>query len=123
MSEYRKSYGRQALEQAENNRQQIDPEKQAQKAGEQFAQFLGFVASQHKDAIIHDIYTMLSRNTIEQLDGYILALARCMSHDLAWHCINEAFQKANTPIPEKYYTRFNKKRQDDNPIESNMKVE
>jgi hypothetical protein len=101
-------YGRQILEQSQSVNQ-LD----AKKAGERVAQVLGFVANQHKEAIIHDMYLMLTKQTNTVLDGYILALARCMEHDLAWHCISESFRLTNRPIPDKYYTRFNRQRDDD----------
>lgn len=94
-----------------------------EKTAEHVAQVLGFVASQHKEAIIHDIYVLTNRKASEQLDGYILAVARCMSHDLAWHCITTAFQRANKPIPDKYYTRFGQNRNEDPIPESRMKVD
>jgi hypothetical protein len=57
------------------------------------------------------MFSMLQKSMHEQLDGYVLALSRCMEHDLAWHCISQAFEQHKQPIADKYYTRFNRTRE------------
>lgn len=119
-SPYDLSYGRQMREQMSG---QTPSQPDYKKTAEHVAQVLGFVANQHKEAIIHDMYTMIKREADNQLDGYVLSLVRCMEHELAWYCISTAFKQANRPIPDKYYARFNRKRTEDEIPEPKMRVE
>lgn len=104
------SYGRKMREQTS---QESGSKFDHKKTAEHVAQVLGFVANQHKEAIIHDMTTMIARDAKPSMDGYVLALVRCMEHELAWHCISAAYQKNNKAIPDKYYQKFNRKRSDD----------
>jgi hypothetical protein len=117
-SPYDLSYGRQM-------REKIAAQKEFdhKKASEHITRVLGFVANQHKEAIIHDIYTLLGKDRLRELDGYILALSRCMEHDLAWHCLSEAYQRVQKPTPDKYYKVFGKERKEDQSPPPSMSVE
>lgn len=112
------SYGRQMREQIAGS-QDFDHKK----VSEHLTQVLGFVATQHKDAIIADLFELVSKDYQEGLDGYVLALSRCMEYDLAWHCISEAFQHNKKTIPDKYYRLFNKNRKEDESPPPTMSVE
>ena len=112
------SYGRQMREQISAT-QDFDHKK----VSEHVANSLGFIATQHKDAIIHDINQLVQKDRLRELDGYILALSRCMEHDLAWHCLSEVYQLCLRPIPDKYYLIFNKKRKEDQSPPPAMSVE
>ncbi len=113
-------YGHQLRKQVANS-QKPDP----QKVSEQITQMLGFVANQYTDIIIHDLFLLIDKGQSrrEELDGYVKALCRCMAHDLAWHCISDAFHNSNQTIPDQYYSLFNRERKDDKNPPPSMRVE
>jgi len=111
------SYGRQIREQTASQ------EFNHKKVSEHLTRVLGFVANQHKDAIIHDINKLIGQGLSKELNGFVLALSHCMEHDLAWHCLSEAYRFYLKPIPDKYYRIFNKERSEDQSPPPTMRVE
>ncbi len=68
---------------------------------------LGITYHNMNDILISDITKMIEDGQKYSLDGYVLCLSRIIKHELAWDCINAAFNKQKEHIPGKYYQLFN----------------
>lgn len=72
------------------------------------AALLGINSLGMVETIIADISELLSRNEWKSLNGYVLALSRIISHEVAWKCITESFRQSKESVPKKFYEVFSR---------------
>ena len=108
------SYGKKIRQQLNN---QQDSQQNLKAASMQIAEQLGFVVRGGMAAITQDIVTLLQNNEDRALEGYLTAIHRIVSHELAWDCIQTAFTKTNKAIPNSLYVLFGQKQGVINPVE------
>jgi len=76
--------------------------------GEVAAGLLGIIQEGMDEVIPSDLKTMLENNLRQQMDGYVLCMARILEMDRAWSYIEKVFSDERVNIPETYFKLFNR---------------